>query len=341
MKQQQFAYSSNNCTVYFDTPFSDLQNFVSSEVVLITDEHVYQLHLNKFKGYKTIVIKAGEEYKQQATIDSIINQLIALQADRSTLIVGVGGGVVTDITGFAASVYMRGMRFGFVPTTILAMVDASIGGKNGIDVGAYKNLVGTIRQPEFLLYDYSFLQTLPKDQWVNGFAEIIKHACIKDTILFKLLQESSVEHFMNDAAAFAELVEINVRIKSIIVEQDEFEQGDRKLLNFGHTFGHAIENIYHLPHGHAVSIGIIMACTISEEINNFPSAEKAAIKALLEKYQLPTVLQFEKQQVWNMMIMDKKRMNDSMSFILLNSIGDGIIKQIPMIQLESLVHQNL
>ncbi len=135
-------------------------------------------------GWQTIVIKAGEEHKQQSTVDYIIQQLIEKEADRNTFIVGVGGGVVTDITGYAASVYMRGLKFGFVPTTILAMVDASIGGKNGVDVGVYKNLVGLIKQPEFLLFDYSLLETLPGEQWVNGFAEVIKHACIKDAGCF-------------------------------------------------------------------------------------------------------------------------------------------------------------
>src|SRR6185369_11874808 len=125
---------------------------------------------------KTIVLKPGEVYKNQQTVDNIIQQLIDLGADRKSFLVGVGGGVVTDITGYVAGVFMRGIQFGFVPTSILAMVDAGIGGKNGIDVGVYKNIVGLIRQPSFLLYDYAFLKSLPKTEWVNGFAEIIKHA---------------------------------------------------------------------------------------------------------------------------------------------------------------------
>ena len=176
--------------------------------------------------------------------------------------------MVTDITGYAASVYMRGVKFGFVPTSVLAMVDASIGGKNGVDV-IYKNLVGLIKQPEFLLFDYSFLQTLPTEQWINGFAEIIKHACIKDAEMFAFLEENTVGDFMGDSVKLALLIEKNVTIKSEIVVQDEFEKGDRKLLNFGHTLGHAIENTSQLLHGHAVSIGMAAACTISEEINEF------------------------------------------------------------------------
>jgi 3-dehydroquinate synthase len=149
----------------------------------------------------------------------------------------VGGGVVTDITGYAASVYMRGLKFGFVPTSVLAMVDASIGGKNGVDVGIYKNLVGLIKQPDFLLYDYSLLQTLPNDQWVNGFAEIIKHACIKDQQLFSMLENETLESFQSDKNKLAALIEKNVQIKTEVVLKDEFENGDRRLLNFGHTLG--------------------------------------------------------------------------------------------------------
>ena len=142
-------------------------------------------------------VKSGEEYKVQATVDTIIEQLIAMEADRKTTLVGIGGGVVTDITGYVASVYMRGITFGFVPTTFLAMVDASIGGKNGIDVGVYKNMVGIIRQPSFILHDLIFLNTLPQSEWENGFAEIIKHACIKDAAMFRELETNSLKKYQD------------------------------------------------------------------------------------------------------------------------------------------------
>jgi 3-dehydroquinate synthase len=163
---------------------------------------------------------------------------------------------------------MRGIRFGFVPTSILAMVDASIGGKNGIDVGTYKNMVGLIRQPEFLLYDYSFLKSLPKAEWINGFAEIIKHACIKDASMFRLLEAYKLNDFQKDKTLLNKLIQRNALLKSKVVVEDEFETGDRKLLNFGHTFGHAIENTYQLPHGHAVAVGMVMACMISASYKN-------------------------------------------------------------------------
>jgi 3-dehydroquinate synthase len=223
--------------------------------VIVTDEKILLGHSKRFNGWNMVVLKSGEEHKTQETVDVLIDNLIDIGADRQTVLVGVGGGVITDITGYAASIYMRGIRCGFIPTSLLAMVDAAIGGKNGIDVGLYKNMVGTIRQPSFLLYDYSFLNTLPEDEWINGFAEIIKHACIKDAALFKQLEQSSFKKISGSKKLVGDLVERNARIKTKVVQQDEFEKGDRRLLNFGHTLAHALENLYQLPHGQAVSLG--------------------------------------------------------------------------------------
>lgn len=324
---------------YFDANFAYLEQIVARDkTFLITDTNVFESNKQLFEGWQTIVLPAGEEHKQQATVDFIIGELIARNADRTSFIVGVGGGVVTDITGYAASIYMRGVKFGFVPTTILAMVDASIGGKNGVDVGIYKNLVGLIKQPEFLLFDYALLKTLPNEQWINGFAEVIKHACIKDADLFAMLEKESIENFQNDKSKLADLIEKNVQIKTTVVVNDEFEKGDRKLLNFGHTLGHAIENLYLLPHGHAVSIGMITACVISESFNNFPVGDTKRIKMLLEKYHLPTNYAFDKEKIWAVLKMDKKRVSNSMNFILLNSIGEAAIQPIDMNELENLIH---
>lgn len=323
---------------YFDASFSMLEQIVSKEkTILVTDENVFAAAKENFNGWQTIVIKAGEENKQQSTVDNIIQQLIEKEAGRNTYVVGVGGGVVTDIAGYAASIYMRGVKFGFVPTTILAMVDASVGGKNGVDVGPYKNLVGLINQPEFLLFDYSLLQTLPHEQWVNGFAEIIKHACIKDAGMFEMLEKSSLADFQNDAALLASLIERNVNIKTAVVVEDEFEKGDRKLLNFGHTLGHAVENIYQLLHGHAISVGMMAAAAFSEKLNGFSGVEKQRLKNLLEKYQLPVALDFDKAKVWNLLKMDKKRASNEMYFILIDKLGKAVIKPIPVTQLEELI----
>ena len=339
MQRKTYTFSEKKTVYYFNAEFSLLEQLVDPEkTVIVTDENIFNAHYRKLKGWKTIVLQPGEENKIQSTVDSIIQQLIDFGADRKTFLIGLGGGVVTDITGYAASIYMRGIKFGFVPVSILAMVDASIGGKNGIDVGPYKNLAGTIKQPEFLLYDSSFLKSLPQSEWVNGFAEIIKHACIKDARLFKELEAGNIKVYKNDKDALSKLVQKNAMIKSEVVMADEFEQGERKLLNFGHTWGHAIETNYKLPHGHAVAIGMVMACRISEKLTGFKHTER--VKALLESYGLPVEMEVDKKKVFEVLKMDKKKVNKAMNYVLLNDIGKGVIKSIPLEKLEMLVNNN-
>ncbi len=345
MKQEKFKFSSRLVKCYFDADFSYLEKLVErTKVIIITDENLALHYANKFMDYKTIVVNAGEEYKQQSTVDHVINELIKRNADRESILIGVGGGVITDITGYAASVYMRGIKFAFVPTSILAMVDAAVGGKNGVDVGLYKNLVGVINHPEFLLYDYSFLKTLPQEEWINGFAEIIKHACIKDKQMFSFLEKETLERFQNYPKEIAKLIKQNVEIKYSIVSKDENEKGDRKLLNFGHTLGHAIENINKLSHGNAVSIGMAAACKISGDIKSFSSKETARVIALLKKYNLPVTLPLGESRrgtIWEVLLKDKKKSGDTMNFVLLNKIGDAIVKPIPLDQLKNLFNKVL
>lgn len=186
MKNWKVKFSSSTVEFVLDGKFAAIGKMVDkANAIYITDENVYALHQPQFKGKPTIVIPAGEAHKQQATVDFIIEALLNFGANRQSVLIGVGGGVVTDMVGYVAGIFMRGVQFGFVPTTLLAMVDAAIGGKNGIDVGVYKNMVGLIRQPAFIVYDHSFLTTLPSYQWENGFAEIIKHAAIKDASMLK------------------------------------------------------------------------------------------------------------------------------------------------------------
>lgn len=334
---QQYKFSGKKIDVFFDAEFSLIEaKLQKDKTIFITDENVYTAHKEKFSGWQSIVINAGEQFKNQQTVDLIIKQLIDLQADRQSFIVGVGGGVVTDIAGFAASIYMRGIKFAFVPTSILAMVDASIGGKNGIDVGVYKNLVGVINHPEFLLYDYSFLETLPDDEWVNGFAEIIKHACIKDNAMFQFLEKHSIMKFQASLEDTAAIIKRNVDIKYNVVANDEHETGERKLLNFGHTIGHAIENASKLPHGHAISIGMVAACHISEMINDFNKADTRRISDLLGKYELPVSFTSDKEKTWEILLHDKKKSGSNMSFVVLDSIGQASIKSMPLDQLHKI-----
>lgn len=336
MTKKIIKYSTASTSFYFDASVDYLETLTSKDnTAIITDENVFAKNQKKFEGWKTIVIPGGEQHKHQKTVDSIIDQLIAFGADRKSLIVGVGGGVVTDIAGYVASVYMRGIRFGFVPTSVLAMVDAAVGGKNGIDVGVFKNMVGVIHQPDFLLYDYSFLKSLPNEEWINGFAEIIKHACIKDAAMFKLLQQHALKDFQKDKELLNKLIQRNALLKAKVVQEDEFEQGERKLLNFGHTLGHAIENIYQLPHGHAVSIGVVVASYLSVDLAGLQGAEK--ITALIEKYQLPAFYSFDADKALEMMTSDKKRIRDVIHYVLLEKIGKGVIKPLSIQQIAPVV----
>ena len=338
MKHKKYQFSDTVVSYYFDAEFSHIEKLVPKEnAVIITDEHVFDKHKKKFKGWNTIVLKPGEEYKIQQTVDVVIDQLLALGADRKTTLIGVGGGVVTDITGYVAGIYMRGIPFGFVPTSLLAMVDASIGGKNGIDVGVYKNMVGLIRQPKFLLFDVSFLKTLPKTEWQNGFAEIIKHACIKDAAMFRLLQQHSLSSFQKDAKLLSALITKNVLIKTKVVVKDEFEQGERKLLNYGHTLGHAIENMYELSHGQAISIGMTYAAVISQQLKGFSQADE--VVNLLSKYGLPTFAEFDTKKAFKVLLMDKKKDNVSINYILLKKIGTGVIQPLLFVQLQEIFKQ--
>ncbi len=336
MKNWKVKFSNSTVSFVLDGSFAAIDKMVDkTQAIYITDENVYALHQKKFKGKKTIVIPAGEEHKQQATVDFIIEALLNFGATRQAVLIGVGGGVVTDIVGYVAGIYMRGVAVGFVPTTILAMVDASIGGKNGIDVGLYKNMVGLIRQPQFLVYDLDFLKFLPQHQWENGFAEIIKHAAIKDAKMMKELSVNNLSFYQKNKKALASLIERNVQIKVKVVQKDEFEKGDRKLLNFGHTIGHAIENQHVLLHGHAISIGMVYAAKISQVLTGF--SETNILVETLKKYGLPTAMRFDIQETMQVMQKDKKKATAGMQYVVLQKIGKACCETIPMKSLEKLI----
>ena len=329
MVKKTFAFSTASVDYYFAGGFSLLKEIAKpSEAVLLIDENVYQYFEAKFKKWRSIIIPSGEKYKVQLTVDRIILQLIELGADRKTTLVGIGGGVVTDITGYVASVYLRGIRFGFVPTSLLAMVDASIGGKNGIDVGVYKNMVGVIRQPAFLLYDQNFLNTLPEKEWRNGFAEIIKHAAIKDAAMFKQLEAKDLSFYQKLKQDALELIQRNSVLKSKVVQLDEFEKNERRMLNFGHTLAHAIETQYDLLHGEAVAIGMVFASRLSQKLLGFTGHNR--LVKMIEQYKLPVALEFDKQKAFDVLRSDKKKEADYMNFILLEKIGKARIEKIPL-----------
>jgi shikimate kinase / 3-dehydroquinate synthase len=335
MQRKKYRFSGKTTSYYFNADFDDLKTLVSKDLaIIVTDDNIFRHHEKMFAGWKTIVLPSGEQNKVQSTVDEIIAQLIRLKAERRTTLIGIGGGVITDITGYAASVYMRGLPFGFLPVSVLAMVDAAIGGKNGVDVGPYKNLVGTIRQPDFLLFVPALLRSLPAMEWINGFAEIIKHGCIKDVKLFETLEKNSLSFFQESSEAMGKLVKKNAVIKSDVVVADEFEQGERRLLNFGHTWGHAVETKLNIPHGFAVSIGMVMACQLSESMTGFRDTDR--VIALLRKYGLPVGAVADHDEVFDVLTMDKKRERSSMNYILLEKIGKGVAKSIPLGELKKL-----
>ncbi|ULQ53477.1 3-dehydroquinate synthase [Flavihumibacter fluvii] len=323
---------------HFSASLSKLSQVADKKYsVIITDDHIYSLHQKQLKGWNTIVLKPGEEFKVQQTADAVIDTLIEMEADRKTTLVGIGGGVITDLTGYIGAVYMRGIKVGFVPTSLLAMVDASIGGKNGIDVGVYKNLVGIIRQPAFLLFDVALLKTLPDAEWQNGFAEIIKHACIKDAAMFRDLSKHDIKWYQTKKSEMASLVRRNALLKTKVVQGDETEQGDRKLLNYGHTLGHALENQYELSHGQAVSIGMTYAAHLSASILNFKGTEK--VVDLIAQYQLPTYASFDRKKVFDVLKHDKKRERDQLHYILLDKIGKAVVHTLPLQQVAQIIEQ--
>lgn len=340
MEKLVYNFKEEIVPFYFNTDFLELEKvFPGESIVYLIDENLKELYQSKFENRTTIVLPAGEQFKQQATVDHVIMQLIQMEAGRDTILAGVGGGVITDMAGYVASVYMRGIRCCLVPSTILSMVDACIGGKNGVDVDNYKNMVGTIRQPALIVYDYALLATLPEQEWISGFAEIIKHACIRDALMFFELEQTSLIDIRSSASETAKLVRKNVDIKYSVVAADPLEKGERRLLNFGHTIGHAIENMYSLPHGHAVSAGMAAAARISCRLTDFPAAELERLLHLMRAYQLPCDFEFDVSRIWQTLLRDKKRSGSEMNFILLNKIGEGVVRSIPLVELECILKE--
>jgi 3-dehydroquinate synthase len=272
-----------------------------------------------------------------STIDDIISRLLDMGADKDTWIVGLGGGVITDMAGYVASIYKRGVKLVLIPTSILCMVDACLGGKNGVNTRDFKNMVGTIYQPERILYDYQLLNTLPKEEWVSGFAEIIKHASIADLHLFEWLEQHSLEHFQTHSNLLHDLIQRNVRIKLEIVKKDEREKNDRKLLNFGHTLGHAIEKKYQIPHGHAVSLGMVFASYVSEHFGLVNADEVKRLRHLLQAYHLPVQYNWSPEALMPLILQDKKKEGEFLQYVLLNGLGHAFTKAIDFVSFEALL----
>jgi 3-dehydroquinate synthase len=299
----------------------------SKGVVIITDENVYNFYGQKFPGFPVLRIPAGESSKILKTIESLASQLLMSNIDRSGFILAIGGGVVCDIAGFLASVYMRGIRCGYVSTTLLSQVDASTGGKTGVDLGGVKNIIGTFRQPEFVICDPSMLVTLPDDEYLSGLAEIIKTAVIGDEELFDLINKQHSGILMRDPALLSMLITKSVRFKADVVSRDEKESGLRRVLNFGHTFGHALETTLSLKHGMAVAAGMKLAAHFSLVKNYIKEAELIKITDLIDKYQFPAISMPEPVLIENLIMHDKKKSGTGINFVFSAGIGKAVCKK--------------
>jgi 3-dehydroquinate synthase len=305
--------------------------------IIITDTNVEKHWGHHFPPGAVITIDTGEEIKTLDTVSRLYEKLLELDVDRASFVVGIGGGIVCDIAGFVASTYMRGIRFGFVSTTLLSQVDASVGGKNGVNFGGYKNIVGVFSQPEFVICDQNLLQTLAPREFQGGFAEIVKHGAIADEHLFEYLEKNWARALEHDPEVIEKVVHDSVIIKSTIVNRDATEQGERRKLNFGHTLGHAIEKVLQVPHGEAVSAGMVLASELSEKKGYLQSQDSNRLSSLLEKFRLPVRLEFNREKVFAAIRKDKKREGDNLKFIFLKKIGEAVVNQISIPELIELL----
>lgn len=306
--------------------------------IILADENVIHYHRNSFPELPFLSVGSGETSKSMDNVIKIYRQLLDYEIDRSSAIIGIGGGITTDITGFVASTFLRGIPFGFVATTLLGQVDAAIGGKNGVNLDGYKNMIGLIRQPQFVICDLESLSTLDKKELIGGFAEIIKYGAILSPSLFSYLEEKIDDGLEMKLDVLEKLVVESVRCKIKVVSCDENETGERKILNFGHTFAHAFEKLYKVSHGEAVAIGMILAARTSVYLGSLQNDRAERILKLVSRSGLPVNINFDPDEVSDAIRKDKKRAGEEIKFILLEDIGKAIIKSININDIKSILH---
>ena len=308
----------------YDILINSLQEIeINSKVAIITNPKIAGLHINyltnklKTKELHIITLPDGEEYKNFDSVNYALNRLFDAKFDRNSTLIAFGGGVIGDMTGFIASIFLRGIKFIQIPTTLLAMVDSSVGGKTGINNKYGKNLIGSFYQPEAVYIDTYFLNTLEKREFNAGMAEIIKMAIMFDKEFF--------ENIKNNKLSLEEMIKRAVELKAEVVNQDEKEKGIRSVLNYGHTFGHVIENLTNYKtylHGEAVAIGMVMANRLSNKLGYLSKEEENEIKEVLEKNNLPTSFKIKDiDEFYNHFFLDKKTLNKKIKFIIPEKIG--------------------
>jgi len=302
---------------------------IPTKTAIITNPKVSGLHINyltkhlKTKELHIITLPDGEEYKNIQSVEYALDRLFDAKFDRNSTLIAFGGGVIGDMTGFIASIFLRGIKFIQIPTTLLAMVDSSVGGKTGINNKYGKNLIGSFYQPEAVYIDTYFLNTLEKREFSAGMAEIIKMAVMFDKEFF--------ENIKNEKLTLEEMIKRSVELKAMVVNKDEKEKGLRSVLNYGHTFAHVIENITNYKtylHGEAVAIGMVMANELAIKLGLLDKKEAEEIKKVLEKYNLPTDFEIKDiNEFYNHFFLDKKTLDNNIKFILPNGIGNYKIVQ--------------
>ncbi len=297
------------------------------KVVVVTNPTVAGYHLGTLLAnleateLHVVTIPDGEKYKTLETVENILNECFEHKLDRKSLLIAFGGGVIGDMTGFTASLYQRGIDFIQIPTTLLSQVDASVGGKTGVNNSYGKNLIGAFYQPKAVYIDPEFLKTLPEREFAAGVAEIVKMAVMFDKEYFTFLESADLK----DEEVLKEAIRKSVELKAWVVNQDEKEAGIRAVLNYGHTFGHVVENETDYTtylHGEAVAIGMVMANALAIELGLFSQEEADAVKFLLQKAGLPTeYIIKDVDAFYEHFFLDKKSANNSIKFILPNGMG--------------------
>ena len=335
-----FPPTNNHSTLYWETDWAGIHQRLES----LTAPHSKAFYLTDHQVHKALwsqtnfpdpghIISAGEASKNWNTVETILQSMVESGLDRQSVVVAVGGGVVTDLGGLVANLFFRGISVILVPTSLLSMVDASIGGKTGVDLSSGKNLVGTIYQPSAILIGAPFLQTLPPAEWRHGAAEMIKHALVLDQSHQKALLKIPRKNY--DPSLWWDSIKQSAQIKVQVVTSDPYEKGDRVKLNFGHTWGHALEQFseYQIPHGQAIAWGMVQEVAWAVEKGKTPPAMLETVRDFIDHFDLPTENKSDwptLTNAWGVVIRrDKKRHADAINLAILENVGTSHIEKVP------------
>ena len=312
----------------------------NSRVIVITDANIDRRHHSLLKGFEFIMIGTGESIKTLHTVETIYRRFIELGIDRSCFVLGIGGGIVTDITGFVASTYMRGLRFGFVSTTLLGQVDASLGGKNGVNLDGYKNMIGTFNQPQFVICDPTLLDTLPEREFRAGLAEVIKAGIIADRDLFERIERTTFDELRSNHKLLGKIILAAIKVKADIVGRDERESGERRKLNLGHTFAHAIEKLStEMNHGEAVAVGTSIIARLAVQLGVLSSDDAERIEQLLTALGFTLTPPLPVKRLASAISKDKKVDGDALHIVLPTGIGCCEVRRMELSEITKLAEK--